>query len=72
MSTNQAAVAQNTRVMLSPCFCPTPSKVQPDLEELNLNMEDNEGISSANTSVEYLGKLHYSLDYNFQTTEVTS
>lgn len=45
-------------------------KVQPDLEELNLNMEDNEGATTK-SAADYLGKLHFTLDYNFQSTELT-
>lgn len=42
-------------------------KVQPDLEELDVNMEDNEGRE---TDQKNLGRLHYSLDYDFQTNEL--
>jgi len=43
-------------------------QVQPDLEELTTNMEDNEG---AETKEEVnLGKLQFSMDYDFQKSEV--
>ncbi|CAH1798239.1 unnamed protein product [Owenia fusiformis] len=45
-------------------------KVQPDLEELEVNMEDNEDAESTK-SVEKLGKLQFSLDYEFQKGELT-
>jgi len=44
------------------------AQVQPDLEELTTNMEDNEG---AETKEEVnLGKLQFSMDYDFQKSEV--
>lgn len=45
-------------------------KVQPDLDELEVNMEDNEDAESQK-SVEKLGKLQFSLDYDFQKGELT-
>lgn len=45
------------------------SQVQPDLEELNVNMEDNEDAESTKSEVK-LGKLQFSLDYDFQKGEV--
>jgi len=45
-------------------------KVQPDLEELEMNMEDNEGVDGVIES-KNLGKLQYSLDYDFQKGELT-
>ena len=46
------------------------AQVQPDLEELTTNMEDNEG---AETKEEVnLGKLQFSMDYDFQKSEVPS
>ena len=43
-------------------------QVQPDLEELTTNMEDNEG-TEAKEEVN-LGKLQFSMDYDFQKSEV--
>lgn len=43
-------------------------KVQPDLEELDINMEDNEG---RDREPKGLGKLHYSLEYDLQKSELT-
>jgi synaptotagmin-1 len=45
-------------------------KVQPDLEELEPNMEDNEDIESAKEEVK-LGKLQFSMDYDFQKSELS-
>ena len=45
-------------------------KVQPDLEELTTNMEDNEGAETKEE--EKLGKLQFSMDYDFQKSEVSS
>ncbi|KAK3577448.1 hypothetical protein CHS0354_032299 [Potamilus streckersoni] len=45
-------------------------KVQPDLEELQVNMEDNEDAESTKSEVK-LGKLQFSLDYDFQKGELT-
>jgi synaptotagmin-1 len=47
-----------------------PSKVQPDMEDLEGNMEDNEEVQSEKEE-EKLGKLHFSLDYDFQKSELT-
>ena len=44
-------------------------KVQPDLESLEGNMEDNEGVENAKEEVQ-LGKLQFSMDYDFQKSEV--
>lgn len=41
--------------------------MQPDLEELELNMEDNEDVDGGHKD---LGKLQCSLDYDFQKGEV--
>lgn len=43
--------------------------MQPDLEQLDLNMEDNEGVEEAKEELK-LGKLQFSLDYDFQKGEV--
>ena len=43
--------------------------MQPDLESLNLNMEDNEDAESTKSEVK-LGKLQFKLDYDFQKGEV--
>jgi len=45
-------------------------KVQPDLEELEVNMEDNEDAKSQESEVK-LGKLQFSLDYQFEKGELT-
>jgi synaptotagmin-1 len=45
-------------------------KVQPDLEELGENMEDNEDAESTKSEVK-LGKLQFSLDYDFQKGELS-
>ena len=45
-------------------------QVQPDLEELEVNMEDNEDAESTKSEVK-LGKLQFSLDYDFQKGEVS-
>jgi len=45
-------------------------KVQPDLEELEGNMEDNEDVDSAKEEIK-LGKLQFSMDYDFQKSELT-
>ncbi|XP_036368181.1 synaptotagmin-1 isoform X2 [Octopus sinensis] len=45
-------------------------KVQPDLEELQMNMEENEDAESTKSEVK-LGKLQYSMDYDFQKGELT-
>uniref|UniRef100_A0A0L8IHK9 C2 domain-containing protein n=1 Tax=Octopus bimaculoides TaxID=37653 RepID=A0A0L8IHK9_OCTBM len=44
--------------------------VQPDLEELPMNMEENEDAESTKSEVK-LGKLQYSMDYDFQKGELT-
>eukprot|EP00106_Octopus_bimaculoides_P007368 XP_014774810.1 PREDICTED: synaptotagmin-1-like [Octopus bimaculoides] len=46
------------------------AKVQPDLEELPMNMEENEDAESTKSEVK-LGKLQYSMDYDFQKGELT-
>ncbi|XP_064628802.1 synaptotagmin-1-like isoform X3 [Lineus longissimus] len=43
--------------------------VQPDLEELEVNMEDNEDAESTKSEVK-LGKLQFSMDYDFQKGEL--
>ncbi len=45
--------------------------MQPDLDELNVNMEDNEDNESTKSEVK-LGKLQFSLDYDFQKGEVST
>lgn len=45
-------------------------KVQPDVEELTPNMEDNEDADSKKSETPNLGKLEYSLDYDFQKQEL--
>ncbi|CAL1527196.1 unnamed protein product [Lymnaea stagnalis] len=45
-------------------------KVQPDLDELPVNMEDNEDAESTKSEVK-LGKLQFSLDYDFQKGELS-
>lgn len=46
-------------------------KVQPDVEQLTQNMEDNnEDAESKKSEVQNLGKLQFSLDYDFQKQEV--
>ena len=45
-------------------------QVQPDLDELEVNMEDNEDAESTKSEVK-LGKLQFSLDYDFQKGEVS-
>ena len=49
---------------------PSLCQVQPDLEQLDANMEDNEGAEEANKEEMKLGKLQFSLDYDFQKGEV--
>lgn len=44
-------------------------QVQPDMEELEGNMEDNEDVESPKEE-EKLGRLHFTLDYDFQKSEV--
>ncbi|CAF0932846.1 unnamed protein product [Rotaria sp. Silwood1] len=46
------------------------AKVQPDVEQLTQNMEDNEDAESKKSEPQYLGKLEYSLDYDFQKQEL--
>ena len=46
-------------------------QVQPDLEELEVNMGDNEDNESTKSEVK-LGKLQFSLDYDFQKGEVST
>jgi len=45
-------------------------KVQPDLEELEANMEENEDTESSKEDV-HLGKLHFSMDYDFTKSELS-
>lgn len=44
-------------------------QVQPDLDELEVNMEENEDTESNKSDVK-LGKLQFSIDYDFQKAEV--
>jgi synaptotagmin-1 len=44
-------------------------KVQPDVEKLTTNMEDNEGVDGLPSKS--LGKIQFSLDYDFQKAELT-
>lgn len=44
-------------------------KVQPDLDELEVNMEDNEDAESTKSEVK-LGKLQFSMDYDFSKGEL--
>jgi len=46
-------------------------KVQPDVEQLTTNMEDNEDAESKKSEVANLGKFEFSLDYDFQKQELT-
>ena len=41
------------------------------MEDLEGNMEDNEGVEEVKEE-EKLGKLHFTLDYDFQKSEVRS
>ncbi|KAL5009524.1 hypothetical protein ScPMuIL_011829 [Solemya velum] len=45
-------------------------KVQPDLDELQMNMEDNEDAESTKSEVK-LGRLQFSIDYDFQKGELS-
>ena len=47
-------------------------QVQPDVEQLTENMEDNEDAESKKSEVVNLGKLQFTLDYEFQKQEVIS
>ena len=51
------------------CFTVPLRQVQPDLDELPVNMEDNEDAESTKSEVK-LGKLQFSVDYDFQKGEV--
>ncbi|CAF3995271.1 unnamed protein product [Rotaria sordida] len=44
--------------------------VQPDIEQLTQNMENNEDTESKKSEPQYLGKLEYSLDFDFQKQEL--
>jgi len=44
-------------------------QIQPDLEELEPNMEDIEDSDSSKDEVQ-LGRLHFSMDYDFTKSEV--
>jgi hypothetical protein len=46
------------------------SQIQPDIEELTTNMENNEDTDSKQSEAPNLGKLEYSIDYDFQKQEV--
>lgn len=48
----------------------TKEKVQPELEDLTVNMEDNEDNESTKSDVK-LGKLQYQLDYDFTKGELS-
>ena len=58
----------STALTLWACLCAHP-QVQPDLDELEVNMEDNEDAESTKSEVK-LGKLQFSMDYDFQKGEV--
>jgi hypothetical protein len=45
-------------------------QVQPDVEELITNTDDNEDNESKKSENQNLGKLEYSIDYDFQKQEV--
>lgn len=45
-------------------------KVQPDMEELQDNMENNEGDGESKKSEEKLGRLQFKLDYDFNTSNL--
>jgi len=44
-------------------------QIQPDLEQLEPNMEDIEDSDSSKDEVQ-LGRLHFSMDYDFSKAEV--
>ena len=44
--------------------------VQPDLESLEGNMEDEEGEEKEEEEQENLGRLHFKLNYDFNKSEV--
>jgi len=44
-------------------------QIQPDLEELEANMENIEDSDSSKDEVQ-LGRLHFSMDYDFTKSEV--
>jgi len=46
-------------------------KVQPDVEKLTVNMEDNEDVDGAARDNRSLGKIQFSLDYDFQKAELS-
>lgn len=46
-------------------------KVQPDVEQLTQNMEDNEDAESKKSEAQNLGKLEFTLDYDFQKQELS-
>ncbi len=58
----------STALTLWTWLCAHP-QVQPDLDELEVNMEDNEDAESTKSEVK-LGKLQFSMDYDFQKGEV--
>lgn len=45
-------------------------KVQPEIEALTSNMENNEDAESKKSEPTNLGRLEYSIDYDFQKQEV--
>ncbi|RNA27901.1 synaptotagmin 1 isoform X1 [Brachionus plicatilis] len=46
-------------------------KVQPDVEQLTTNMEENDDAESKKSDIVNLGKFEFSLDYDFQKQELT-
>ncbi|CAF0843687.1 unnamed protein product [Brachionus calyciflorus] len=46
-------------------------KVQPDVEQLTTNMEENDDVESKKSEIVNLGKFEFSLDYDFQKQELT-
>ena len=62
-------ISQRKPEIISKILVDTIFQVQPDLEELDVNMEDNEDAESTKSEVK-LGKLQFSMDYDFQKGEV--
>ena len=46
-------------------------KVQPDVEQLTTNMEENDDVESKKSEIVNLGKFEFTLDYDFQKQELT-
>ena len=46
-------------------------KVQPDVEQLTTNMEENDDVESKKSEAVNLGKFEFTLDYDFQKQELT-